>query len=104
MQHVISVHNSGVTRTRITLTADEVRVKFPGSTKDADYWQKAAMQHRAHVRNAARALRDHLNVTTTLRGRMGATEDGGFHTTLVNTNGREVGRYHIAADLSVCAT
>lgn len=97
----VAVHNSGVTRTRLTLTPDEVRVKFPGSTDNSDYWRKEAMQYRDQAMKAALSLWHHLGVTSTLRGRMAVTDGGGLAVTLVNTNGRKRGRYYIDANLTV---
>lgn len=87
----VKVTYGTVTRTRITIAADEVRVKFPD---DAD------REYSVQAVRAAEALQGLYNGVT-LRGRLFSTDDGGFSTSLATAKGRTVGRFRVTPDFRV---
>lgn len=90
---VVAVYDTSLSRPRITLAANEVRVKFPPEADGVD---------KTQALEAARALEHRLrDATITLRGRIELAHDGGMRTTLRSTNGRQVGKYHIDAAFNV---
>lgn len=102
MKHVISMHNTGVTRTRITIAANEVRVKFPGNSVTREYWHADAIRERARIRLAAMKLGALVDSPVTLRGRFVEGADGrGLRVSLFNRRSKWMAHYYISPDLEI---